>query len=265
MATQALTGTAGVQGRLWSARAADFAEIQEPQSAALYDDVIGRLGIGPGSELLDAGCGSGSFAQHATAAGANVTGLDASAALIECARLRVPSAKFTVGELEELPYGDASFGVVTGFNSFQYAADPVHALREAARVAAGGRVVVAVWGREEDCEAAASVKALGAFLPPPPPGAPGPFALSADGALEQLAASAGLTVAERVEVATVWEYPDEVAARRGLLAPGPAVRAIEAGGEDAVGRAILDALAPYRTRDGRYRVENTFVYVVAGG
>src|SRR5262249_52998449 len=148
-------------------------------------------------------------------------GLDASAALIACARLRLPSAEFTVGELEELPHADASFGVVTGFNSFQYAADPMHAPREAARVAAGGRVLVAVWGREEDSEAAASVKALGAFLPPPPPSAPGPFALSADGALEQLAASAGLTVTERVEVATVWEYPDEKTLRRGLLAPGP--------------------------------------------
>ena len=70
---------------------------------------------------------------------------------------------------------------------------------------------------------------------------------------------------ERVEVVTVWEYPDEETVRRGLLAPGPAVRAIDAAGEEAVGRAILDALAPYRTRDGRYRVENTFVYVVAGG
>src|SRR5262249_60257262 len=91
---------------------------------------------------------------------------------------------------------------------------PVPAPGEAARVAAGGRVLVAVWGREEDSEAAASVKALGAFLPPPPPSAPGPFALSADGALEQLAASAGLTVTERVEVATVWEYPDEKTVRR---------------------------------------------------
>ena len=160
MATQALTGTAGVQGRLWSARAADFAEIQEPQSAALYDDVIGRLGIGRGTELLDAGCGSGSFAQRAAAAGAHVAGLDASPALIDYARLRVPAAAFTVGELEELPYADAAFGVVTGFNSFQYAADPVHALSEAARVAAGGRIVVAVWGREEDCEAAASVRVM---------------------------------------------------------------------------------------------------------
>jgi ubiquinone/menaquinone biosynthesis C-methylase UbiE len=161
MATQVQTGTAGVQGRLWSARARDFAEIQEPQSAALYDDVIARLAIGPGTGVLDVGCASGVFAQRAAAAGARVAGIDASASLIEFARRRIPAASFSVGELEELPYAEGSFDVATGFNSFQYAADPVHALREAARVAAAGRVVVAVWGREEDCEAAASVRSLG--------------------------------------------------------------------------------------------------------
>jgi 2-polyprenyl-3-methyl-5-hydroxy-6-metoxy-1,4-benzoquinol methylase len=83
MATQVRTGTAGVQGRLWGARAADWAEIQEPRSAALYDEVIERLGLGPATELLDAGCASGAFAERAAAAGARVAGLDASAALID--------------------------------------------------------------------------------------------------------------------------------------------------------------------------------------
>ena len=265
MATRVQTGTAGVQGRLWSARAVDFAEIQEPQSAALYGSVIERLEIGPATRILDAGCGGGAFAGHAAAAGATVSGLDASEALIDYARRRVPAATFAVGELEELPYAAASFDIVTGFNSFQYAADPVHALREAARVAAGGRVVIAVWGREEDCEAAAYVNSLAAVLPPPPPGAPGPFALSAAGALDQLAAAAGMAVTERVDVVTVWEYPDEESMLRGVLAPGPAVRAIEAAGEDAVRSRVRAALAPFRMRDGGYRLENTFVYVVAGG
>ena len=83
---------------------------------------------------------------------------------------------------------------------------------------------------------------------------PGPFALSAEGALEQLAASAGLTVTERASAVTAWEYADGETALRGLLAPGPAVRA-----------GMLEALAPFRTREGVYRLENTFVYVVAGG
>jgi SAM-dependent methyltransferase len=264
MAMQEQRRSAGVQGRLWGARAADWAEIQEPQLTALYDDVIGRLEVGPGTELLDAGCGSGAFAARAVAAGARVTGLDASAELIAYARRRVPGAAFSVGDLEELPYGGGAFGLVTGFNSFQYAADPVHALREAARVAAGGRVVVAVWGREQECEAAASLRALGSLLPPAPAGAPGPFALSAEGALEKLAADAGLVVTERVEVPTAWEYADEETALRGLLAAGPAIRAIEAAGEDAVRRAVSAAIAPFRMGDGGYRLENTFCYVVAG-
>jgi hypothetical protein len=108
------------------------------------------------------------------------------------------------------------------------------------------------------------VKSLGALLPPPPPDAPGPFALSAGGVLEQLAASAGLAVTERAEVATAWEYPDEETALRGLLAAGPAVRAIEVAGEEAVRAGTREALAPFRTRGGAYRLENTFVYVVAG-
>jgi hypothetical protein len=97
------------------------------------------------------------------------------------------------------------------------------------------------------------------------PGAPGPFALSAEGALEELAASAGLAVTERAEAVTVWEYADDETALRGLLAPGPAVRAIETAGEEAVRAGILEALAPFLTREGGYRLENTFVYVVAGG
>jgi hypothetical protein len=42
-------------------------------------------------------------------------------------------------------------------------------------------------GPPEDCEAAAYLGALGALLPPPPPGAPGPFALSQPGALASFA------------------------------------------------------------------------------
>jgi hypothetical protein len=37
-----------------------------------------------------------------------------------------------------------------------------------------------------------------------------------------------------------------------------------AAGEEAVRAGILEALAPFRTRDGGYRLENMFCYVVAG-
>ena len=80
--------------------------------------------------------------------------------------------------------------MVIGLNSFRFAASPVNALQEAHRVSRiGASVVIAVFGKREDTEAAAYLAALGSLLPPPPPGAPGPFALSFDGALGSLAPS----------------------------------------------------------------------------
>jgi ubiquinone/menaquinone biosynthesis C-methylase UbiE len=74
----------------------------------------------------------------------------------------VPGAELRSGEIEQLPYANAAFDVVTGFNAFQYAADPIRALREARRVtAAGGAVVIVTWGQPEDCEATAYLKGAG--------------------------------------------------------------------------------------------------------
>lgn len=98
---------------------------------------------------------------------------------------------WNLGDLEELPFSDAEFDLVTGFNSFQFAANPVVALQEARRVAKPtGRVVIMTWGVPEGMEAASLVAALKPLLPPPPPGAPGRFALSDANTLRALAESA---------------------------------------------------------------------------
>jgi ubiquinone/menaquinone biosynthesis C-methylase UbiE len=73
------------------------------------------------------------FLQAAADRGAAVYGLDASEALLELARERVPEADLCLGDLEALPYEDDLFGVVAGFNSFFFAVDLVGALREAGR------------------------------------------------------------------------------------------------------------------------------------
>ena len=69
--------TADANGRFWGARARDWAEVQERQFAAGYDDVLARTGVGPGTRLLDAGCGAGMAAARAAALGAIVAGIDA--------------------------------------------------------------------------------------------------------------------------------------------------------------------------------------------
>ena len=77
-----------------------------------------------------------------------------------------PGADLRVGEIEALPFADRSFDVTTGFNAFQYAADPVRALIEAKRVTRPrGAVVVAEWGDAERCDFTSLFRALGSLLP----------------------------------------------------------------------------------------------------
>jgi len=256
-------GTAHIQGRIWSTRARDWAEVQEGVAVPLYEAVLRRLGVGEGVSVADVGCGSGIFCGMAAGRGARVGGVDAAEALIAIARERVPEGDFRVGEMEALPYPDRSFDLVTGFSAFQFAADPAGAVREASRVSRTGKVVMAVFGDPRHNESTAFFTAMGALLPPPPPGTPGPFALSADGALEALAEQAGLAPRAAETVACPWEYPDASTALRGLLASGPAIRALQVHGEEVVRETVLEALAPFRTRSGGYRLGNSFRYVIA--
>jgi SAM-dependent methyltransferase len=231
---------------------------------AVYEAVLRKLNVGPDSMLLDVGCGAGLFCALAAQLGATIKGLDAAQGLIEIAKKRVPQGDFRVGEMEELPFASQTFDVVTGFNSFQFAANPVNALSEARRVArAGAPVVITVWGKAEDCEAAACLGAVAALLPPPPPGTPGPFALSEEGALEALVSEAGLAPMESAEVDTLWQYPDEETALRGLLSAGPAARAIRNVGEQRVRKTVREALIPFKTSSEGYELSNRFRYLIA--
>lgn len=257
--------TAETNGRIWGLRAADWANIQEPQCSPAYHAVFEKVGVVSGTRLLDAGCGAGMALQLAADLGAHVSGFDASAALLDIARDRLPNARFARGDLEELPFEDNSFDVVTGFNSFQFAADPVAALIQAQRVTKpGGHVFVMTWGEPAGMEAAALVAALKPLLPPPPPGAGGPFALSEPGKLEDLAKSAGLTALEVFDVEAPWHYPDLTTAQKGLGSSGVAAKAAEISGQDALDAAHASALAPFRQSDGSYRIGATFRVLMTG-
>jgi SAM-dependent methyltransferase len=257
-------GSAPMQGDLWSARARDYAELQEGHFRPLYESVLRRPELAKSRSSLDIGCGPGLAALVFAQAIANVAGIDASAAFIEIARERLPGRNFRVGEMETLPHADGSFDVVTGFNAFQYAASPINALREARRVAQpGGAVVIATWSLPEGCEAAGHLKALGALMPPPPPGAPGPFALSDEAKLRALASEAGLTPVEVVDVECPWVYPSLDIALRAMLSAGPAERAIRNSGMERAREAVANAIAPYRQASGEYLLNNKFRYLIA--
>jgi hypothetical protein len=81
--------------------------------------------------------------------------------------------------------------------------------------------------------------------------------------LKAMAAEAGLTPGSSFDTSWAYEYPDEDAMVRGMLAAGGLAFAAEAAGGDVVRAAIIDSLSPYRADDGGYRLENEWHYVVA--
>jgi SAM-dependent methyltransferase len=230
----------------------------------MYEAAFDAMGIGDGCRLLDVGCGSG-FALHlASKRGADVSGFDASHEMVRVARTRLPEGDFRQGDLEALPYASDAFDAVTAFNSVQYAADPVQGLREIRRVAVPrAPVAVATWGDPDRCDGKAIIGAIGSLLPPPPPGAGGPFALAAPGALEALVERAGLSAERALEVSTPFVYPDIATAERANLSAGPTRLAIRHAGIAAVRARFAAALEPFVLSDGSVRLDNVFRVVIA--
>ena len=252
----ATTGSAERWGPLWGSRAADWAATEE-QQLPTYEEAIRRVGVGTGTRVLEVGCGSGVFLRAAADRGADVFGLDASPALIDLARARTPEADLRVGDLQSLPYEDHSFDVVAGFNAFFFADDMVAALREAGRVARpGGQVVIQVWGAHGRCDLDAIKPIVRPFFPGYDPSAPPPPDLAAPGVLEGIAAAAGLVPATAFDVRWPYLYEDDEALLRGMLSAGGVGDAAGPAREGEVRAALLEVLAPFRTSDGGYRLEN---------
>lgn len=261
-ATSSVTGSASRWGPLWGARPADWA-LSEDRQLPSYEAALERTGLEPGWRVLDIGCGVGAFLGLVAQRGGEPHGIDAAEALVGLARERLPDAELRIGEMEDLPWADDSFDLVTGFNSFFFANDLVAALREAGRVAKpGAAVVIQVWGAHERCELEAMKQIARPFLPPRPADAPPDPDLSQPGVLEALARQAGLTPETEFDATWAFEYPDAETLGRAMVAvAGLAVLAGER--EDELRTAIVDGLAPYRLADGSYRLRNEFHFLIA--
>lgn len=118
-------------------------ELQELKSLARE-----KGGIGPGSKVLDAGCGFGLESlrlARLVQPGGTVAGIDKSADFIKEAQARAAQAKlaaeFQVGDAEALPFADASFEVARAERVLVYLPEPRRALDEMRRVTRPGGTV----------------------------------------------------------------------------------------------------------------------------
>lgn len=134
-------------------------------------EFLERLGVGPGTRMLDVACGAGQIAIPAARAGAHVTGIDIASNLIEQARARAKAegidARFEEGDAEMLSCKDAAFDLVVSLIGAMFAPRPERVAAELVRACRpGGRIAMANWTPEG--LVGQMFKVIGKHVPPPP-------------------------------------------------------------------------------------------------
>ncbi|MDQ2911414.1 MAG: methyltransferase domain-containing protein [Actinomycetota bacterium] len=200
------------QAQVWGS--APFEKIAETSPVA-YDDLVKSLSPQGGERWLDVACGTGAIAFRAARAGAEVTGVDFAPELVETAKrlageegLRLD---LEVGDAENLPYGDASFDVVSSSFGVMFAPDQPRAAGELARVTRpGGRLGLNTW--RPDGGVGRFFQVVSGFAPPPPEGAGRPLDWGREEHVRQLLGDAfelefqeGDAVLEAESGEEVWE------------------------------------------------------------
>jgi ubiquinone/menaquinone biosynthesis C-methylase UbiE len=150
----------------------------------VHAELVARLEPRAGERWLDVATGTGAVAVRAAQAGADVTGLDITPALLEQAREAAVAAGVEVelveGDAQRLPFDDASFDVVSSCFGVIFAPDRAAAAGELARVCRpSGRLGLTVWRPDAGFHALAE-----RFLDERPATYPG--AWGEDGVVEEL-------------------------------------------------------------------------------
>lgn len=95
-----------------------------------------------GKSLLDIGCGRGRLCRALAKRGAKMSGLDPQEAMLEIARETAPTAAFTCGGAEDMPFPDETFDGAIILNSLHHVPRAVmgKSLSEALRVVKQGGI-----------------------------------------------------------------------------------------------------------------------------
>jgi len=149
-------GHGGVPLSQFSWASIQSVEVLERSRAArfrpeLRDVLLGYFGIRRGMQVLDVGCGPGTFTEYLAAAVApgEVTGLDldeefAAYAQAKAATREGSHARYVVGDAYALPFEEASFDAVTSYTGIGVLTEPLKAVAEMVRVCRpGGSVSIA--------------------------------------------------------------------------------------------------------------------------
>jgi SAM-dependent methyltransferase len=250
-------------GEAWGSRAVEWAYLFEPYSRPANETVFNECRVTAGTALLDVGCGSGFALRFAADRDAAVAGLDASAALLDIARARTPTADLRVGDMDALPWEDATFDVVTSFNSIWAGGE--QAAGEAARVLKpGGIFGMTFWGSPKRLGLLPYFVAVAQNSPPSHLEATlGQGQTGRPGVAEAILQSAGLRVLDRGVVNVTNEFPDLETFTRAAVAAGPSFPAVQQVGEAQFTKALEQAYSDMLVPGLGLRITSEFGWLTA--
>ena len=147
-----------------------LAETMRESGTALID----KIGITPGMDILDLGCGDGTTAIPAARAGANVQGVDIARNLVAAGNNRIKEEGLTniiirEGDATNLQdIEDGTFDLVVSIFGAMFAPKPFDVAKEMVRVTRrGGRIVMGNWIPNDPTLVAQILKISSAYTPPP--------------------------------------------------------------------------------------------------
>lgn len=157
--------------KMWAS--GDYPSMVETFLTPLGPRLVEAAGIGDGDRVLDVAAGTGNASIPAAATGADVTASDLTPELFEAGRSRAAEAgvelAWAEADAENLPFEDGSFDVVMSSIGVMFAPHHQLAADELVRVCRpGGKIALLSWTPEGMI--GALFKAMGQFMPPPPPG-----------------------------------------------------------------------------------------------
>jgi SAM-dependent methyltransferase len=169
--------------------------------------LVGGLGIRPGLQVLDLGCGDGTTALPAARLGATVLGVDIASNLVQAGNRRVrdeglANCRFEEGDACDLAgVPSAAFDLVLSIFGAMFAPKPFDVAREMVRVARpGGRIVMGNWIPGDPTLVAQILKISAAYAPPPPAGFVSPMTWGVEANVVERFGAAGVP-AERIAFA----------------------------------------------------------------
>jgi ubiquinone/menaquinone biosynthesis C-methylase UbiE len=243
----------------WESIAGRFADRWSPITSRAIDALLDAAHVGQDSRVLDVGTGAGDAAGRAVERGAEATGVDVAAAMVEIAAHRHPEASFVQASATGLPFEGGAFDAVVGNNVIQHVGEPKRAALEFRRVLTpGGRIALTNWDAAERSPFFAAVHdAVAAAGVPPPTEAPaGPsfFQFTDDTVFRALLEDAGFesVAVESLPIEIPVASGDELitSLAEGTVRVGAALRAADDAQRDRMREALEERIAEWRRGSG---------------